>query len=248
MNKKLFASALFAAGAFVSTSALADLVIENSVDNTTEGYLQTDNAKVAAGGDPVQANDIIIDVGDGADIPAGKEIVIRLPVGLNFSEVPGFKVTQRTPGVGLTLKDGTEFGDPTLDDPGVTWSDANGDGGYDRAVVTVSSAAKKGDSLTISTNLTADSTVKAGEQNISIIANGNLAQAQAIVEVVSGFTEPVFSASGKKLITVSQNALTPSVSAAVFTVTVPSGTASASKLTMTPESKLTYSGNGSTIT
>jgi hypothetical protein len=252
MNKKLFASALFAAGAFVSTSALAALGFETSVGNTADGYLQTGNAKVAAGGSSVRANDIIINVGAAADIPAStavakSEIIVRLPKGLNFSDVPSYKIAQATTG-GLTLKDSSEFGDPTLDDPGVTWSDANGDGGYDRAVVTVSSAGKAGDSLTISVNLTADSTATAGVKKISVVVNNSLAVPQDIVEVVSGFTEPVFSASGKKLVTVSQNALTPSVSAAVFTVTVASGTASASKLTMTPESKLTFSGNGSTIT
>jgi hypothetical protein len=248
MNKKLFASALFAAGAFVSTSALAALGFANSVGNTTDGYLQTDHAKVAAGGDPVQANDIIIDVGGATDIPAGKEIVIRLPKGLNFSEVPGFKVTQRTPGVGLTLKDGTEFGDPTLDDPGVSWADANGDGGYDRAVVTVGAAGIAGDSLTISVNLTADSTVTAGAKKISVVANNGLATPKEIVEVVSGFAVPVFSASGTQLSTVSQSTQTVKVTTATFTVTLPKGTAKGKVVKMTPESKLTFSSAGSTIT
>ncbi|MGA0936302.1 MAG: hypothetical protein ACO3R5_14380, partial [Pseudohongiellaceae bacterium] len=248
MNKKLFASALFAAGAFVSTSALAALGFETSVGNRADGYLQDGNAKVAAGGSSVRRNDILVNIGAATDIPAGKEIVIRLPKGLNFSEVPGFKVTQGTPGVGLTLKDGSEFGDPTLDDPGVTWSDANGDGGYDRAVVTVAAAAAAGDSLTISINLTADSTATAGVKKVSVVVNNGLAVPQNVVEVVSGFTEPVFSASGTKLKTLSQSAQTATVSTAKFTVTVPKGTAGTSKVTMTPESKLTFSSSGSTIT
>lgn len=247
MKKKLFASALFAVAAFVSTIASATLDYDNSKTNSLGlGYLQSGNAKVTPGGNSVRANDLIIKVNAHTDIPKDAEIIIRLPEGLNFDGAPSYLVSPGTPTVGLTLKDASEFGDPTLDAPKVTLADANGDGGMDRAVVTAAAAGANADTLTITINLTASASATAGAKKASIIVNGGLAVTQDIVEVVSGFTEPVFSASGTKLTSIDQSAQTATVSAAKFTVTVPKGTTGTSKVTMTPQSKLTFSSDGGT--
>jgi hypothetical protein len=160
MNKKLFASALFAVAAFVSTGASAAISYSNSVVGLP---LQSDNALVNPGGTS-RANDLVIAAGvDTTDIPADSEIIIRLPTGLNFSGAPTYKVTPATVNQGLTLKDNTTFGDPTLGtDVGVTLFDTDADGGMDRAVVVVSAAALAGDSMTVSVNVTASSSATVG--------------------------------------------------------------------------------------
>jgi len=251
MNKKLFASALFAVAAFVSSIASAQLTYDNSKTNALgTGYLQDGNAKVSPGGASVRANDLLIKVNGnaGTQIPKDAEIIIRLPAGLNFDGNPSFLVTPGTPTVGLTLKDDSEFGDPTLDAPKVQLFDANGDGGMDRALVTAAAAGMNADTLTISINLTASASATKGVKKASVIVNGGLAVNQEVVEVVEGFAEPVFSASGTLLTSLSQAQQTATVGKALFTVTVPKGTADKTKLTFTPQSKLKFSPQGTTIT
>jgi hypothetical protein len=251
MNKKLFASALFAVAAFVSSIASAQLTYDNSnTDALGLGFLQDSNPKVAPGGAVVAGNVLVIKVNGnaGTQIPKDAEIIIRLPAGLNFSGTPSYLVTPGTATIGLTLKDPSEFGDPTLDNPKITMFDANGDGGMDRVLVTAAAAGLDSDTLTITANVTASASTTAGTKKASIIVNGGLAVTQDIVEVVSGFTTPVFSASGTKLTSIDQTAQTATVSAAKFTVTIPKGTAGATKLTMTPQSKLTFSSSGTTVT
>jgi hypothetical protein len=126
MNKKIFASAIFAMAAFVSTYASAAVTYTNSVADP--GYAQTANAVVGAGGGSVRGNDLIIGSGANGNIPADAEIIVRLPAGLNFDGAPSYLVSPATPTQGLTLKDGTEFQDPTLNDPGITMFDTDGDG------------------------------------------------------------------------------------------------------------------------
>jgi len=247
MNKKIFASALFAVAAFVSSIASAATTYDNS--NTNSGYLQDGNPKVAPGGASIQGNVLLITVtgNAGTEIPKDAEIIIRLPEGLNFDGSPSYLVTPGTPTVGLTLKDASTFGDPTLSAPKITLFDANEDGGMDRAVVTAAAAAKDSDVLTITAKVIASASATKGAKKASIIVNGGLAVTQDIAEVVTGFTAPVFSASGTKLTSVDQTQQTATVSAAVFTVTIPKGTAGASKVTLTPQSKLTFgTGNGTT--
>jgi hypothetical protein len=254
MNKKLFASALFAAAAFVSTTASAAITYQNSNQSSATpatGYIQMGDAKVAAGGGSVRGNDLVIISGGGtpSDIPASAEIIVRLPKGLNFDGAPSYKVTPATPSLGLTLKDGSAFGDPTLDAPGVALFDANADGGMDRAVIVVGAAAAVGDKLAISINVVADSTATAGVKKASLIVNAGLAVTQNAVEVVAGFAEPVSAASGTKLSTADQGANAGvAVTTATFTVTVPKGTVGGSKITMTPQSKLTFGTGGTTVT
>jgi len=165
MNKKIFASALFAAAAFVSSIASAQLSYDNSkTDALGSGYVQDGNAKVAAGGSAVKANDIIIKQTGNSDklIPKDAEIIILLPKGVNFSGSPSFKVVQGTSTIGLTLKNASQYGDPTLTDPKIELSDANEDGGMDRAVVTAAATAQDGDVVTISMDVTADATATKG--------------------------------------------------------------------------------------
>ena len=132
MNKKIFASALFAVAALVSTSASAAITYGNSTG--VGANVQGGNAVAAAGGASVRANDITLfttadgDIGAKSSTKSG-EVVLRLPKGLNFDGSPVYTVTpvSGTASVGLTLKDSA--GDPTLTDAQVTMSDANGDGG-----------------------------------------------------------------------------------------------------------------------
>jgi uncharacterized protein (UPF0333 family) len=205
---------------------------------------------VGPGGAVVRGNDLIITSSGGtpSDIPAEAEIIIRLPDGLNISGTPSYQVIPNTPTQGLTLKDGTVFGDPTLDNPGIQQFDTNGDGGMDRILVTTGAAAIAGDKLVISINLSATAAATAGAKKASIIVNNGLAVTQDIATVTTGFTTPVFSASGAKLTSVDQSAQTATVTAAKFTVTVPKGTAGGTKVTMTPQSKLTFSPAGTTMT
>jgi hypothetical protein len=237
MKKKLFKSALFAAAAFVSSIASATITYDNSVTDAIKGtYAQTDNAVVTAGGGAVRANDLILRANTGAtDMPADSEIIIRLPAGLNFDGEPSYLVGPITPTQGLTLKDGTEFGDPTLDDPAIEMFDTNGDGGYDRALVTVAAASGAGDTLTISINLTADADVSAGVKKASVIVNNGLAVTQNIVEVIAADVDPLGNTGDP--VEVSQG-LNESVdtSSATFAVTIPAGTAGGKTITLTPAS------------
>lgn len=250
MNKKIFATAFIVAAAFVSSIASAAITYSNSVGNA--GYAQTANAKVLAGGSAVRGNDLEITAGVGGamgDIPADAEIIVRLPKGLNFDGAPSYLVTPATATQGLTLKDGTEFQDPTLDDPGITLFDANGDGGMDRAVVEVGASALAGDTLTISVNVTADSTTTAGVKKASVIVNSGLAVTQNVVEVVTALAKPVQGSSGTSLTTVDQNAaLDQGVSTATITVTIPAGTANGKTITLTPQSGVQWGGATATST
>jgi len=125
MKLKTFASMFLAAIAFVTSSAFAAVTYDDSNDDA--GYAQTGDAEVLQGAS-ARANDIILTFGPAAtaDIAAAKEIIVRLPDGLNFASAPKYKVEPQTTTLGLTLKDSA--GDPTLSTPNVLLSDTNGDG------------------------------------------------------------------------------------------------------------------------
>jgi hypothetical protein len=245
MNKKLFASAIFAIGAIVSsTTALAANSYNNSVNTNAN---QGGNAVTTAGGDPVRGNDLTIQSGVAKDMAAKSEIVVKLPDGINFAAVPGYKVTPATPGQGLSLVDGSEFGDPTLDDPGVTWFDTDGDGGMDRAVVVVKGDSAAGDTLTISVNVTAGSDVTAGVKKATISTNGGVGVAQPVVEVLAALAEPVQEVG--TLTTWDQTAdSNVGTLTSTFIVTIPKGTAGSKTITLTPQTGLKFAGANSTIT
>ena len=63
-----------------------------------------------------------------------------------------------------------------------------------RAVVVVGAAGIAGDSLTISVNVSADSTATAGVKKASLIVNAGLAVTQDVVTVVSAQLHPIQSA------------------------------------------------------
>jgi hypothetical protein len=247
MNKKIFALALYALAVLGSMSASAAITVTSSAYNTTDGYVQDANAKALAGGASVRANDIIIDAGS-TDIPVYSSangtdglIVLRLPKGLNFSGDPLFKVTSAISGQGLNLKDGA--GDPTINSaassPTITYTDANGDGGNDRAVVTVGRAAAAGDSLTVSINLTVDAGVSAGTKTVSVIINGGIYTAP-VVSVITKFAEPIFVAATAKTLDQTTGPVTSDLSAIPFVVTIPAGTKKGTTLTITPNTKLAF--------
>ena len=246
MNKKLFKSALFAAAAFVSSIASAQITYDNSV--TGNGYVQGANAVVGAGGPSVVANALIIKTGGAKDIPADATIIVKLPDGLNFDGEPSYLVSPAVATQGLTLADTSTSGDPTLDDPAIKLDDTNGDGMPDRAEVTAAAAAKVGDQLFITANIKANADVKAGVKKANVIVNGGLA-VQEIATVLASVDEPVQGSSGTALTTVSQKA-NPNVgvSTASFVITIPKGTVGGKTITLTPESKVTWGSAGSTAT
>jgi len=251
MNKKIIASLLIVASAFVSSIASAAITYTNSKDAVSDG--QNANAVAVAGGGAVRANDLIVVSGLAADIAADDEIIVRLPAGINFDGEPSY-LSARSGGatatIGLTLKDTSEFGDPTLDDPKIELADTDGDGGMDRALVTVSSDATAGDTLTISLNVTASADVKAQTGlKASVIVGGNLAVVQEIVDVVAALSTPV-SASSTGQAEDDQNPDTDlNTSGAPFIVTIPAGTAGGKTITLTPGANLRYAASGaSTVT
>lgn len=246
MNKKIFASALLAVVGFVITNAASAVTYDNSVTDVGGKYNQTNNAIVGAGGPSVRANDLIITAqtsGIGADIPANGEIVIRLPEGLNFDGAPTYLVSPAVANNGLTLKDASQFGDPTLTEPGIALFDTNGDGGMDRAVVTVKAAADAGDQLYISSNIKSPAGTAATKTGAkaSIIVNGGLAVSQVIADIVDSLPETVAGASTANLSTApsigQQNVALPSPT---IVVTIPAGTVGSKTITITPASGLKW--------
>ena len=244
MNKKIFATALFAIAAFVSTGASAAITYGNNVGGVN---IQNENSQVNPGGTS-RANDLTI-VSGGTDVPADSEVIIRLPAGINFSGTPTYLVDPKTANAGLTLKDNTAFGDPTLGaDAGVDLFDTNADGGMDRAVVTVSSAALTGDTLTISINVTANSDATVGDKKASIIVNGGLAQSIDLVEVTAGALSGIVSGSAAELVTVDQAAYSPLlVSTPSFGVVIPAGAENGDTITLNVAGKVQWDAGTSTI-
>jgi len=62
-----------------------------------------------------------------------------------------------------------------LDEPAIELFDTNGDGGMDRAVITISSAANAGDKLIISMTILVPLDLQSAAYNASVIINGGLA-------------------------------------------------------------------------
>jgi hypothetical protein len=253
MNKKIFALALSALAVLGSTSASAQVTVINSGDNIGHGYVQTLDAQAAAGGGSVRANDLIIR-STSTDIPVASastdgKITIRLPKGLNFDGDPTFVVTPATAGLGLTLTD--VDGDPTINSatssPTITYSDQNGDGGNDKAVLTVARAAAAGDSMTVSINLTVATGTAAGTKAASVIINGGIATSN-VVDVKTGFSEPVWAAATPITVDQTTGPETLTLSSQLFTVTVPKGTAAAATLTISAGSRIAFQPGTGVIT
>jgi hypothetical protein len=176
MNKKLFASAIFALGAIVSsTAALAAITLSNS---GTGHAVQGGNAVAAPGGDSVRANDLTITTDADDEIAAEDTIVVRLPAGLNFDGTVTFTVTPKTTGTGLSLVDA--FDGATLDEPAIAFTDTNGDGGMDRASVTAYAASAGSDTVTISMNVAAGADVVKGVKKATVAVGGGVGAAQAL--------------------------------------------------------------------
>jgi hypothetical protein len=239
MKTKLFASAIFALGAIVSSTTALAASSNNSVVTNAN---QDGNAVTVAGGAAVRGNDLIIST-SGTEIAAKSEIVVRLPKGLNFEGAPTYMVT--TGGGGLTLVD--EFGGPTLDQPAVTWSDTDLDGGMDRAVVVVKGASTANNTLTISVNVTAGSDVAKGVKKASISVGNDVLDTQPVVEVLAALAEPVQVAA--TLVTASQEAKADvGTLTSTFIVTIPKGTAGSKTITIKPQTGLKFASSGSAIT
>ena len=83
MNKKIFATALLAIAAFVSTGATAAVTFGDSTDAINFSG-QNANAIVSQGG-TARANDIVLGIGSGGstgDLPKNGEISVWLPGGV----------------------------------------------------------------------------------------------------------------------------------------------------------------------
>jgi hypothetical protein len=250
MNKKIFASALLAIAAFASMNASAAITYGNSL--AVGANQQTANAVAAPGGASVRANDItLMPLADGdlqpASTSAGKtgQVVLRLPKGLNFDGAPTYKVTPATATMGLTLKDSA--GDPTLDAPEVIMSDANGDGGMDRAVINVArknlvATNGRGDTLTISVNIAVDAGVAKGVKQATINVEGGVATVN-LVEVVTALAEPLNVTALTAADVRSQSAQTLTITSKPFIITIPKGTKGQTKLTFKPSTGMKFSDN-----
>jgi hypothetical protein len=249
MNKKLFASAALAVSASLSSGFAAATTYDNSVTYSA----QTKDALVNPGG-TARANSIVI-ISDGSDMASGSKIVVRLPDGLNFASDPKFSVTQDTANEGLTLVDDTSFEDPTLGsddngDPnvGISLGDYNGDGGNDRAEITVSGAAEADDVLVAHINVVADADAEVGSYNASVIVAGNLANTVKLVDVIATPLTSVVE-SGEDLITLDQRAADEQdTTDYAFHVIIPAGAENGDTVTLTPEGKVLWDDGTSTLT
>jgi len=249
MNKKLFASAALAVSASLSSGFAAATTYDNSVTYSA----QTKDALVNPGG-TARANSIVI-ISDGSDMASGSKIVVRLPDGLNFASDPKFSVTQDTANEGLTLVDDTSFEDPTLGsddngDPnvGISLGDYNGDGGNDRAEITVSGAAEADDVLVAHINVVADADAEVGSYNASVIVAGNLANTVKLVDVIATPLTSIVE-SGEDLITLDQSAADEQdTTDYAFHVIIPAGAENGDTVTLTPEGKVLWDDGTSTLT
>jgi len=259
MNKKIFATALFAMAAFFNTGASAAVTVGNSVNLASSG--QTGDAVVGQGG-TARANDVTISIGAGGstgDLPRNGEVIVRLPAGLNFSGTPYFSVTPLTSGVGLSLKDGTTFGDPTLGEVfgtasptvGVTLFDTDGDGGMDRAVAAAAANAGAGDAMTVSFSVSAGATAAVGNKNATVSVNGAASTVRVVAvqkQVISAGANTPPAAS---LITASQalaGNLDIGTTTPVIFISVPKGTKDGKTVTLTPNKNVQWRPGTSAIT
>ena len=260
MNKKIFATALLAIAAFVSTGATAAVTFGDSTDAINASG-QDANAIVSQGG-TARANDIVLGIGNGGtsgDLPKDGEIIVRLPTGLNFDGAPFFKVTAKTTGAGLALKDNTSFADPTLGDAygaseptvGVTLYDTDGDGGMDRAVAVAAAFAATQDTLTISVNVKANSDAKTGLKKATVSVSGAASTADIVTVTDQALTSGVNSSPDTDL-TVKSQILTDNRDIGVLTseifVVIPKGTKNGKTITFTPNGNVQWRPTTSTIT
>lgn len=249
MKLKTFASTFFAAIAFATSSAYAAVTYDDS--NNAGTYAQTGDAEVVQGSS-ARANDIIINFGAAAaaDIAAGKDIIIRLPDGLNFASTPKYSVAVQTATTGLTLKDSA--GDTTRTSPLVTLTDTNGDGGNDRAAVEtyVGSGIKgtgNGDTVTITVSVTADADVAVGLKKATVILEGKPGAEVDLVNVIK--TAPTLSAAESKLIVIDQTAKAPlAVTTPTIGITLPAGAKNGNTVTLTVNGKLRWDPGTTTVT
>lgn len=247
MKLKTFASMFLAAIAFVTSSAFAAVTYDDS-NNAGVIYAQTGDAEVVQGSS-ARANDILINF-SGTDIAAAKEIIVRLPDGLNFAKAPKYTVTPQTPTSGLTLKDSA--GDPTVSAANVLLSDTNGDGLNDRAVVETATGSGnggggKGDTLTITVHVAADSDATAAVKKATIILEGNPGAEVDIVKVIK--TAPTLSAADSALIVIDQTAKAPlAVTTPTIGITIPAGAKNGNTVTLTVNGKLRWDDGTTTVT
>ena len=137
MNKKFFQSALAVFAMMFGVSALAQTaqtLVESEDDN---------HPKVAVGGTVVMNQQTVTLVA--GNLEAGDNVILRLPLGVNFvgtpqaATVPPVPEEGQTAATATTLALGDRAGEPADGRTGgfVTLSDGNGDGGNDRAQVDV---------------------------------------------------------------------------------------------------------------
>jgi len=258
MKLKTFATMLLAAFGLFSSAVFADVLYQDSTDG--QSYAQVGNAEVVVGAS-ARANNILITYNDGTtpDITVDTEIILRLPDGLNFASTPEYTVTPSTTALGLTLKDAA--GDPATTKPLVVLSDTNGDGGDDRAVVTVATAAAlsttgyAGDTLTIAVTVTADddaavSTALKPVYKATLIQKGKPGVEVDLVKVIK--TAPTLSAADTALVTKSSGVdyratpfgvLTPTIN-----LTIPAGAKNGQTITLSVNGAVLWDGGTTTVT
>jgi hypothetical protein len=259
MNKKIFATALFALAAFVSTGASAAVTFGNSVNLASSS--QKADAVVGQGG-TARGNDITAVIGTAGstpDLPKDGEIIVRLPTGLNFDGAPYFSVSPATPGAGLTLKDSSSFGDPTLGEVfgtktptvGVSLYDTDGDGGMDRAVAVAAGNAAVGDTLTISISVKAASTATVGNKDATVTVNGAASTVRVVAVqkqlISTGANTPPTASLTAASQTLTNNQDMGTLTSVIY-ISVPKGTKDGKTITLTPNKNVQWRPGTTTIT
>lgn len=187
---------------------------------------------VASGGTVVFEDQIVTDVA-GGDLSIDDKVVLTLPTGVNFVGTP----TATTSNAAGALK----LSSNSLGDPGdtglVSLTDTNGDGGMDRAEVTVRVAGAAGNVMVFKGSMTYVGTSTSGNLSPTVSVFDKSGNAYTLVDtdnvlatkVKAGFdASPIALQSASTVYTLPNSTASAVANAVSYLITVPSGKGSAS--------------------
>jgi hypothetical protein len=223
MKKQLLTTALAAVAMLFGSVAFA------AATSTT---VDANYPLVASGGTVVMEDQIVTD-GAGGDLDIDDKVVLTLPAGVNFVGTP----TATTSNAAGTLK----LSSNTLGDPGdtglVTLTDTNGDGGMDRAEITVRVAGTAGDVMVFRGSITYVGTSSTGNLTPTVSVFDKSANLFSLVDTNNVLATKTTSAktatpialqSSSTVYTLPNSTASAVANAVSYLVTVPSGKGSAS--------------------
>ena len=229
-NRKFLVTAMSAALG-VPGAANAAVTI-GSVDGTNLPYV--------ASGSSVMGDYITVSTGVNGDLAAEATFTVTLPSGMSFNSAPTAVVTQT--GGTLTLSD--SVGDPAGTVSG-TMVDTDGDGLNDRARWTVANASTANDMVTIKGLDVAYSGTGSQDDVLTANVTAGVIGAANIAKVATDSSAPAANHTAPSI----QQTKTDTTSVAKLLVTVPSGAAVGSTITLTVPSTVTsIGGSGLTAT